>query len=365
MTQEIQKTKEFDVKDGQLIQTDGTVSDKMMQAIDYYCELNHLPRHGITILGGKIYVNATGLARKLEDHKQIVEVGRVKRKTIEVIQRADAKTGMRAGYLAIIELYDTPEREKARLDLVMKCVENKYESPQILKIVEDMGFSAPIFKREGWCSPESVKMGTLKNIDIINMMAETRAVNGATRMVVGSGLTSLEEMPDYEPENTIEGEVVPEKNVTPPEKPKEQGFEGASATSPDSLGKVLAQEAINIHKKKPGRPTKKETAEKKADESLKSNSVTMVDPTDLKIPIKAFESRDEAWKMVQYWLKMVASKEKVEPKVAGEEIGQFFGIVAEGKKWSELLKDELEKIVNYLQIRFQFDKDEAERGILE
>jgi hypothetical protein len=165
------------------------VSDKQYALMQMYAEQTGIPVTGITIMGGKPYVNVTGLDAKIQKDRR-----KVKRIDFVCLKHAE-KDDMRAGYIGIVEFEDTNERMKMRQEVIMKAIEEGYEVDKIEQMIDRLGLSAPIYRDEGWAGTESVKMSTMKNLDFLNMMAIRRATNRAKRQAVGCGLTTVDEMP--------------------------------------------------------------------------------------------------------------------------------------------------------------------------
>jgi len=185
------------------------------EKIKRIAELNQLPPTGITILGGRIYVNRTGLDTRLK-RKEIEEGRRVKRIQTYPISRPDAKNKYLAGFRCVIEFEDDPEREKRRAEIVAEAIRNGKSPEEIEKILEVSGLTPPMYSAEGWCSPRTAKAIAFEYqysseeskkvpvgeplVENVIMMAETKAQNRAIRVATGTGITSLEEAIYQEPE---------------------------------------------------------------------------------------------------------------------------------------------------------------------
>jgi len=167
---------------------------------------HNLPVYGLTILGGRPYVNVTGLDSKLQ-----LDERKVKRVDYEMIQRAVPENDYLAGYVGIVEFEDTPERMKLRAEVITEALKQNKSFEEIKRIVEASGLTAPIYRDEGWCSPATApaicynyiydkqsqrKIADKEHplIENVNMMALRKATNRAKRHAVGCGLTSVEEM---------------------------------------------------------------------------------------------------------------------------------------------------------------------------
>ncbi len=146
-----------------------------------------IPTSGITILGGKPYVNTTGLDVKLrskcEDEK-LVHVGT----EYVMIQQAAKENGLRAGGWGIVKLFDKPGFEKA----LLMASKGGPVTMEVINALKEMYFR--VFKMRGFASPETLQMKTMQSIENIEAMAERRATNRAKREATGTGLTSVDEM---------------------------------------------------------------------------------------------------------------------------------------------------------------------------
>ena len=152
-----------------------------------------IPESGLTILGGKPYVNTTGLDVKLRNkcnEEKLVHIGT----EYVPIQVADKDNEMRAGGWGIVKLFDKTGFEKA-LTLASK---GGPVTKDVIDSLKELYFR--VYKMRGWASPSTLQMSTMKTKDNIEAMAERRATNRAKREATGTGLTSLDEGSDeHEP----------------------------------------------------------------------------------------------------------------------------------------------------------------------
>jgi hypothetical protein len=167
---------------------------------------------GLTVLGGRIYVNVSGLDGKIQEAEKN---GKFKIKSIDTVhlQHPTEENGYLAGYKAIIDLQDNPVREKLRAETIQSLAlgnpQKTYSAEEIKKILELSGLLPPRFTDEGWCSPDTAqaiawkyeynpasgkKEPTKVLIENIRMMAIRKATNRAKRQLIGCGITSLEEV---------------------------------------------------------------------------------------------------------------------------------------------------------------------------
>ena len=162
-----------------------------------------LPITGITILGGRPYVNVSGLDAKMKEkaQKEGLIISKIAAEPIgeEVPEGPGTEVERRMfGYRGIVEFFD-----KGGFLEALSRFENPSE--EILKTLRDM-FTYR-FEDEGWASAltcEAIayryegppgnkrKAGVL--IENVKMMAARKATNRAKRSAVGCGLTSVEEV---------------------------------------------------------------------------------------------------------------------------------------------------------------------------
>lgn len=205
------------------------LSKEIKERIKRIAELNNLPPTGITILGGRVYVNRTGLDTRLKELEKQGKI--VKRIQSYPLQRPEKKNNYLCGYKCIIEFEDNPEREKLRAEIVKKAIEQNKSPEEIEKIIEMSGLTPPMYVAEGWCSPRTspaisyeykYSQEAQKKVPVgeplvenTMMMAETKAQNRAIRLATGTGITSLEEVMYQEKVVDIEPEKIkkPEINI--------------------------------------------------------------------------------------------------------------------------------------------------------
>ena len=180
---------------GALVSSDQRVSEAIIEMAKEVAAQEGIPLSGITILGGRPYINVTGLDAKI---KALEEKGLIKAEPIvEEIERPSRENGNRAGFKCTVTLFDRKAFQEAL---------QKIKSPSVEIIRELKEAFTYRYQDVGWASPDSVKMSTMKSLDFITMMASRRASNRAKRAAVGCGLTSVEEM-DIEPEAVIDVEA--------------------------------------------------------------------------------------------------------------------------------------------------------------
>lgn len=152
-----------------------------------------IPIMGITILGGKPYVNTTGLDVKLKSKCDVEKLVHVSTEYIP-IQAASKENGLRAGGWGVVKLFDKTGFEKA-LALASK---GGPVTKDVIDSLKELYFR--IYKMRGFASPETIQMSSMAKHDNIEAMAERRATNRAKREATGTGLTSTDEMDENGPE---------------------------------------------------------------------------------------------------------------------------------------------------------------------
>ena len=158
-----------------------------------------LPIEGITILGGRVYVNVTGLDAKI--NQQWISKGWVKEEKSKRIQEATKENDYLAGYECTIRFFN----EEKYTQVIMQIAQNGQLTPEL---VESLRKSYTVeFRMEGWATPDTCEAiawkyegekGQKKRTELleenVNMMAERKASNRTKRAAVGCGLTSVEEV---------------------------------------------------------------------------------------------------------------------------------------------------------------------------
>lgn len=169
-----------------VISSDSEVREAVRRQAEEIARIEGIPITGLSILGGKPYINVTGLDAKIKN--MCKEKGwDFHEMTIQPIEHAVPENGNRAGYRATIKFFDKHGFLEA-----LRTLKGKALSEDLLALLRESFMHS--FSDEGWASPESLRMSTLRNSDVINMMASRRASNRAKRAATGTGLTSLDEM---------------------------------------------------------------------------------------------------------------------------------------------------------------------------
>jgi hypothetical protein len=190
-----------------IMQSDTALGPKQMETYEDLARKEGIPIWGLTILGGKPYVNATGLDCKLNDLCK--KNGWVKAHILtELIHEDRDEDGLyRCGFKATITLFDN----KAFKSALKEISEHPLTKELVAELADRFTYK---YVSEGWAGHASVKMSTMKTPDFLRMMALTRATNRAKRQATGTGLTSVEEMgteiavPNADAGAVIQGEVV-------------------------------------------------------------------------------------------------------------------------------------------------------------
>lgn len=172
-----------------ILQTDSNLRQKSINLAEKIAIEEGIPLTGLTILGGKPYINVTGLDRKIKNLCK--EKGwEIASSSYEEIQRASKENGHRAGGWGILKLFDKPGFFEA-----LKLLQGKREEALTLDLLKELrDLFTYTFKMRGWASPDTLRMATMQKPDHIEHMAERRATNRAKREATGTGLTSIDEM---------------------------------------------------------------------------------------------------------------------------------------------------------------------------
>lgn len=204
----------------------GAMTPAQLQMVDIAAQ-EGIPVSGLTILGGKPYINTTGLDVKLRSKAEKEKLLHVGTEYIP-IQTAAKENGWRAGGWGIVKLFDKDGFEKA----LKEAGKGGSISKDVLDSLKEMYFH--VFKMRGWASPETLGMESMRRPDHIEHMAERRATNRAKREATGTGLTSVDEM---EPEATPTPQRASEAPSRPPQPPSQ------ARTVPADVGRVTAMVA--------------------------------------------------------------------------------------------------------------------------
>lgn len=157
-----------------------------------------IPPTGITIMGGRPYINVTGLDVKLRNKCEAEHLTHVRTEAKRIVEPTQ-ENNLMAGYHAEIILYDKDNLEKILLKI--KDIPQEMQQEMLELYVHRFsaeGFASPstcegIGYKYRWAGGQKVKGEVL--LENIIMMAERRATNRAKREATGTGLTSLDELP--------------------------------------------------------------------------------------------------------------------------------------------------------------------------
>jgi len=143
-----------------------------------------IPIQGLTVLGGKFYVNTTGLDAKIDKMKEEGVI--LKESYVQWHQKA-TREKMEAGAEGFVILFD----KAGFLEALQALGGNVSET--VIKELKEV-FTRK-FHDDGWASPENVSLPAIKGSPgYLTMMASRRATNRAKRLASGCGLTSVEEI---------------------------------------------------------------------------------------------------------------------------------------------------------------------------
>jgi hypothetical protein len=195
---------------------------------------------GINVLGGRLYVNTSGLDSKLEKKKS---EGKIKIKSMYpkvLCYPSDENNGL-AGVRYIIECEDTIENIQARKEILIECLKKDMTNEQIEDLLEKSFLLPPRYIGEKWedlNTAEAIgwkwegqtgrKTKSVPLYGNVLAKAETGAANRAKRSITGTGLTSVEELPDC---------VINEAQHGKKEEDKKSPAQKPSTNSPNDNGK--------------------------------------------------------------------------------------------------------------------------------
>lgn len=226
---------------GNEVQKRGNMTIQQQQAVmmEEVAAREGIPISGLTILGGKPYINVTGLDVKMSrmaEEKGYDYAGI----TTVALKEPTAENKFLAGRKSVIHMFDKMLFSKA----LNKAQNTTLELVKMLR--EAYTYT---FEGEGWASPESCEAiaykyegsaGSKKKVGVlvenVIMMAERRASNRAKREFTGTGMTTIDEIP-ADAGSTMAGE-----NVELPKKPVDiTGY--AIVAPPATVTEVQTKEA--------------------------------------------------------------------------------------------------------------------------
>jgi hypothetical protein len=196
-----------------LVKSDGPVGNQTMAMLKGIAKEYRVSVYSLAVLGGKPYPMQGALFQMLAN-KCGDEGLKVTKIVSKPLTRATPQE-LRAGHECDIALYD----EKGFLD-ALKALKGSTVDVAMLQTLKEQ--FTHHYHDEGWASPESVKMRTLHNMDYINHMASTRAIDRTLRIIVRCPFTPASEMPDA----VIDADAVaraPVPDETPIARPRGKG----------------------------------------------------------------------------------------------------------------------------------------------
>ena len=160
------------------------------EVAETYAKVYGVHQMGITVLGGKPYVNIIGL-RELLRHRCEREVLLISRVTTEAIERPTEANNFVAGYRATVELWDRAVFVQA-LQAIAVAGAGAATSPETLQAL--LQSTRLVFTGEGWHSLKNEEMSTIRDPQHVAMKAETKAIARALRNAVNLAAETAEEV---------------------------------------------------------------------------------------------------------------------------------------------------------------------------
>lgn len=146
----------------------------------------------IALLGGKPYPMQGALFQMFDSRREKEKLVVIEFAT-KAIQRASQQE-VRSGFECFIKLFDEGGF-KAAYDKLAK--DNGLTVETIEKLAS---LYTRTYRDEGWASPQTVRMPAMQNIEYINHMGQTRAVDRTLRLVVRCPYTAASELPEGTPD---------------------------------------------------------------------------------------------------------------------------------------------------------------------
>jgi hypothetical protein len=176
------------------IKSDVSIGDTEYQFLCELAEKWGVSVYAIAWLGGKPYPTQAALFKMFDDKREKEKLIVAGWET-KPIQRA-TKEDIRAGYECFIRLFD-----KGCFDEATKKIAKEQMTVEMVEKLR--GTYTYVFKEEGWASIQTVRMPAMQNIDYINHMAQTRAIDRTLRIIVRCPYTAASELPDGTPDGSV------------------------------------------------------------------------------------------------------------------------------------------------------------------
>jgi len=176
------------------IKSDVSIGDTEYQFLCELAEKWNVSVYAIAWLGGKPYPTQAALFKMFDDKREKEKLIVAGWET-KPIQRANQQD-IRAGYECYIKLFD-----KGCFDEATKKIAKEQMNVEMVEKLRST--YTYIFKEEGWGSIQTVRMPAMQNIDYINHMAQTRAIDRTLRIIVRCPFTAASELPDGTPDGSV------------------------------------------------------------------------------------------------------------------------------------------------------------------
>jgi len=217
----------------------GSVPDVVNQKLQAIAKNEGVPPEGLTVLGGKIYVNVTGLDVKV---KTKCKEENLILKGVSVIPIECEREDL-FGYEGKIVFFDKDGFQKALSacgDISPEVLDRLTEA--FTSTFSDVGWASPdtcegIAYEYKWSDPAKKKVKGKMLVENVIMMASRRATNRAKREATGTGLTSVDELPGFNSMSngtTKPATKPPQKKSTSP-----KSEDGSDDEIKDKLSQIL------------------------------------------------------------------------------------------------------------------------------
>lgn len=176
------------------IKSDVSIGDTEYQFLCELAEKWGVSVYAIAWLGGKPYPTQAALFKMFDDKREKEKLIVAGWET-KPIQRANQQD-IRAGFECSIKLFD-----KGCFDEATKKIAKEQMTVEMVEKLR--GTYTYIFREEGWASIQTVRMPAMQNIDYINHMGATRAIDRTLRLIVRCAYTAASELSDGTPDGSV------------------------------------------------------------------------------------------------------------------------------------------------------------------
>ena len=211
------------------IKSDVSIGDTEYQFLCELAEKWGVSVYAIAWLGGKPYPTQAALFKMFDDKREKEKLIVAGWET-KAIQRA-TQQDIRSGFECSIKLFDKGCFDEA----TKKIAKEQMTVDMVEKLRSTYTY---VFREEGWASIQTVRMPAMQNIDYINHMGQTRAIDRTLRLIVRCAYTAASELPDGTPDGSVAVQQATGPQGPAPQPPVDSGIVLSRPKPKHEQGKV-------------------------------------------------------------------------------------------------------------------------------